>query len=446
MLLFHRFKTMNHHQGLMKYLKNILWLFIEKLIRIILGVSITAWVIRYLGPKDFGMLSLAWSIVNLFRIVTTLNLGHIVVKKILEKKIKKDVLIGTSFLLKIIGTNISLLILYIVAPFMTNDPMTHLLIFVLAIHFFFKNLRVVETHFRSKVLLKYVVFSNLISLIICSLIRVYLILNQYPLIYFALTIVFDTILATTFISIFYIRDKQSFLKWRVDFSVGKKLLRECYPLMFSGIVLTVQMKVDQIVLGEMLGVVAVGYYAAASRISESVFYLSNVTSSLLLPAIVNAKLKGKREYAIKTQKVFDFIIFCFLVTSLPIIIFSEKIINFLYGEVFSISSEILSVHIFCGFFVAINHIREKWIINENLQHYSFFMNVIGVIVNICLNIILIQSYGVIGAAYGTILAYLFVFLFTALVMKPIRPSFFMVVRAVVNISTLKFLRKGYFDT
>ena len=156
-------------------------------------------------------------------------------------------------------------------------------------------------------------------------------------------------------------------------------------------------------------------------------------------------MRNQREYTIKIQKLFDLmIIFCFII-SLPIIVFSKEIITLLYGQEFIISAKILSIYIICVFFMAVETVQRKWILSENLEHYIFFIHLIGVITNICFNIILIQFYGIIGAAYGTLLAYIFSLFFSALVFKPIRPSFFMIIKGVFNVLTFKFLRRKYFN-
>ena len=45
--------------------------------------------------------------------------------------------------------------------------------------------------------------------------------------------------------------------------MGKNFLSHSWPFLFSGIISTIHMKVDQIILQKMIGAVAVGYYAVA---------------------------------------------------------------------------------------------------------------------------------------------------------------------------------------
>jgi O-antigen/teichoic acid export membrane protein len=63
-------------------------------------------------------------------------------------------------------------------------------------------------------------------------------------------------------------------------------------------------------------------------------------------------------------------------------------------------------------FVFIGVVNEHWYISKNLQKYYALNVFIGAITNIILNYFLIPSFGISGAAYSTILTYLFIiFLF-----------------------------------
>ena len=115
-ILRREFKVVTRHSGFMKHLKNISWLSIEKLFRVIFGITISVWVTRYLGPKNFGMLSFALSIVGILTVISSLGLHQVVLKEILRNKSQKNVVMGTAFLLNIIGTGLVLLGLHVLLP------------------------------------------------------------------------------------------------------------------------------------------------------------------------------------------------------------------------------------------------------------------------------------------------------------------------------------------
>ncbi len=67
-----KLKSYKNNLGLMKYFKNTSWLFLEKILRMVVGLFVGIWVARYLGPEQFGLFSYAQSFVGLFTTISTL--------------------------------------------------------------------------------------------------------------------------------------------------------------------------------------------------------------------------------------------------------------------------------------------------------------------------------------------------------------------------------------
>ena len=156
----------------MKYFKNTSWLFAEKIIRMVVGLFVGVWVARYLGPEKFGLLSFAQSFVGLFTIFATLGLDEIVVRELVIDESKRDFLVGTTFWLKLVGAIIVLLLLAFAVNFTSNDYETNIFVFIIASATIFQSFNIVDYYFQSKVLSKYVVYANFIS-IFFSISRMY---------------------------------------------------------------------------------------------------------------------------------------------------------------------------------------------------------------------------------------------------------------------------------
>ena len=187
----------------MKYFKNTSWLFAEKILRMVVGLLVGVWVARYLGPEQFGLLSYALSFVGLFSIVATFGLDEIVVRELIKDESRRDDLIGTAFWLKLFGAFVVLLALAFAVKFTSNDDKTNILVFIIASALIFQSFNVVDFYFQSKVMGKFIVYANLISLFISSIVKITLILNDASLIAFAWVVLFDGfILACGFIYFF----------------------------------------------------------------------------------------------------------------------------------------------------------------------------------------------------------------------------------------------------
>lgn len=409
----------------MRYFKNTSFLLIEKILRIILGVFIGIWLARYLGPEQFGLFSYALSFVGLFATIATLGLDEIIVRELIKDKLKRDVLLGTAFFLKLIGSMFVLLIITIAVNFTSNDSSTNILIFIIASSTIFQSFNVIEFYFQSKVLSIYVVFAKFLSLICSSIIKITLILYDAPLITFAYVIFFESFILAMGLIYSYFYNKLSLVKWNFKKEIMLSLLKDSWPLVLSGLVVSVYMKIDQVMIKELLGNNFVGEYAAAVRLSEAWYFIAIILASSLFPAIISAKKKNEKIYYDRLQLLYNSMVWIAVAIALPITFLSDWGVAMLYGESYVQTASVLKIHIWTAVFVFIGVASGKWLIIENLQILAFWRTFTGMVVNIILNYILIKGIGITGAAIATfcsqvIAAYLFDFF-----LKDTRKTFYM---------------------
>jgi len=420
--LLSKIKSLKENQGFMKYFRNTSWLFAEKILRMIVGLFVGIWIARYLGPEQFGLFSYAQSFVGLFTAIATLGLDGIVVRELVKAPEEADKLIGTSFILKIFGAILTLIILAIAINFTSNDSYTNTLIFIIASATIFQSFNVIDFYFQAKVLSKYVVFANIFSLFVSSLIKIYLIINEAELEAFALVILFDSfVLASGFIY-FYLKQDLSIRKWEFDKDLAINLLKDSWPLILSGLVISIYMKIDQVMIKEMLDTKAVGNYAAAVRLSEAWYFIPMVISSSLFPAIINAKKENEELYYKRLQNLYSLMVWIAIAIALPMTFLSDWIVDLLFGNQYSEAGNVLMIHIWVGISVFFGVSNNKWLLIENLQKYRIQIDVFGAILNIILNLLLIPKFGIYGAAIATLVSYFSTFLIVFLYFKKLRKS------------------------
>ena len=81
------------------------------------------------------------------------------------------------------------------------------------------------------------------------------------------------------------------------------------------------------------------------------------------------------------------------------------------------------VHIWAGVFVFLGVANSKRLLSENLQIFSTVNTTIGAVVNVFLNYILIEKYGVLGAAWATLVSYFVAAYLSLILNKRTRESF-----------------------
>ena len=426
-------------KGFIKYLKNTSWLLSEKIFKLFTEVFVGIWIARYLGPEQFGLFSYAQSFAALFLVLATLGLDGIVIRELVKDESRAEKLIGTAFVLKLIGAILVFSILAVAVNFTSNDTYTNTLVFIIASATIFQAFNVVNFYFQAKVLSKYVAIVNTLALFIGSVVKVVLILNEAPLIAFAWVVLFDSIILA--IGFIYIYNKKNtiFSNQYLSFNIltAINLLRDSWPLILSGIVTSIYMRIDQVMIKEMLNTEAVGQYAAAVRLSEAWYFIPVVVASSLFPAIVNAKKKSEELYYLRLQKLYNLMAWTAITIAIAMTILSERFVNLLYGDQYYQAGAVLTIHAWAGIFVFLGVVSGKWFLSENLQILAFWRVFFGMIINIILNILLIPKYGIQGAAVATLISQSFAAYFFDIFSKKTRAMFYTKTKSLLLIRVIK---------
>lgn len=396
-------KELRNNLGIKKYLFNTSWLFLEQLLRIVSGLFIGVWVARYLGPEQFGIFSYALAFTAIFAGIAKLGLDGIVVRELVNHPQKRDTYLGSAFLLKIIGSIIVMGLMAIVVPFTNNDTTTKLFIFIIASGLLFQSFEVVEFYFQSQVLAKIITICKVIQLALSLIIKSYLVLTEAKLVWFVFVTLFDAMsLAVTYYIVYKLTKNPSFFKY-FDLSIARKLIKDSWPLIFASIVVSIYMRIDQIMIKEMLGEYEVGIYSAASRLSEAFYFIPVLILSSFFPAILNAKNQNSGVYNQRLQILYTFMVWLAISIALPLTFFSDWLILMIFGERYQEAGQVLMIHSWTGVFVFIGVVYSGYLTIENKTRKAFYRTLFGAIVNVFSNLVLIPTHGISGAAIGTLL-------------------------------------------
>ena len=392
------------HPGFRRYFANTGWLFAGRIFQMGIAFFVGVWVARYLGPSEFGLLSFARSFVGLFMAISTLGLDGIVIRELVKDESRRDFLLGTSFVLKLIGAIVALALVSIAIYFTSTDNLTRLMVILIAASLIFQSFNVVDLYFQSKVVSKFSVFAQVFSTTLSGLLKVYLIITKASVIYFAAMAIFD--MATIGAGYIYFYKKctnETLTKWKFDLQCAKSLLKDSWPLIFSGIAVGIYMKIDQVMIKYMLNNKAVGEYAVAVRLCEIWYIIPVIITSSLFPAIMNAKKQGEKLYYDRLQKLYSLMIWLAIMIAFSLSIFSKKLIEFLYGVAYMDSYTVLYIYIWVSIFVFVGVAFSKYLIIENYTQKNLYRTILGAGANIICNIILIPRYNIIGAAISTLI-------------------------------------------
>lgn len=389
-----------------KIIQNLSWLTLDKIVRMGLGLIVAILMARYLGPENFGLFNYALSVVAIIGVVAGLGLDGICTREIVRKKDAAEGIIATAVTLKFLGSLLAISLLAIgIVILNPEDSFTSLLIVLLSMTLLFKATEAIKSWFESEVDSRYTVWAENLAFTVSGLSKIGLILAQLELIYFALAVVLESILAAVSLVLLYRFKGNRIHLSAASLKVAKLLLKESWPLMLSSVAIIIYVRIDLIMLKIFSGTHEVGIYAAATKISEAWYFLPMIICSTFAPKIILAHQADKEDYRNLLGKLYFFLFWFALVLTAGFALGSKQLIHLLYGAEYNTSASVLSIHFLASISVFLGVASNQYLLTENLQKLCLFRSVTGAISNVGLNLILIPKYGALGAAIATTLSY-----------------------------------------
>jgi O-antigen/teichoic acid export membrane protein len=394
-----------HRPNLLKALINMAWLFSDKLLRMGVGLFVSVWVARYLGPEDFGLFSFAIAFVSIFGGLSTLGRPGIVVRDIVSEPKSSLETLGSSFVLQVIGGITAFTLLLILIPiFRPHDRSAISIVTIIGLTLLFKASESIKCWFESQVQSKYTVWAENAVFVAIAVTKIGLILAGASLLAFVWISFLEGVVTSILLFAMYEWAGGRIRVWRFSLARAKTLLHHSWPLILSELAVVVYMRIDQIMLGQMLDDKAVGIYTAAVRISEAWYFIPVAIVGSVFPSLLDAKKTSETLYLEKFQKLYDILVMVALVVAIPVTFLADQIVEELFGKEYIEAGTILSIHIWTALFVFLGVASGKWFLAENRQLLAFQRVFWGMVVNIALNLVLIPKYGGGGAAVATLVS------------------------------------------
>ncbi|BAU15656.1 putative polysaccharide biosynthesis protein [Leptolyngbya sp. NIES-3755] len=416
----------------LKILTNTSWLLADRILRMGLSLVVGVWVARYLGPDQFGLYNYAFAFALIFNTVANLGLDGIVVRNLVRDPESKNELMGTTIGLKLLA-QIAAIVLGIgsIIVLRPTDSVSHWLVGIIVVGMLFEGFYGIDFWFQAQTQSKYSTLAKTIAFVASSIVKVVFIQIQAPVTYFAATYLIET--AVTAIGLLWFYQSQGHLikSWKFCRKTAIALLIDSWTLILSSFVIMIYMRIDQVMLGQLVNDRAVGLYSAAVKISELWYFVPTALTSSVYPSIIRAKSESAEKYANQLQKVLDWLSAMGYAVAIVGTIFSTQIVVLLYGQEYAEAGTVLALHIWTGVFVASGILRSSWTTIEGYMSFALASTAMGAGINVVLNYTLIPKHGGIGAAIATLVAQALASYCATALFSHTRPFFWMQTKSLL---------------
>jgi len=188
----------------------------------------------------------------------------------------------------------------------------------------------------------------------------------------------------------------------VSLNMGRSriILKRAFHLAIASFLLIVLAKTDAIMISQMLGLEALGFYSIAYDITQQAAIVSAPIILGVMPFFVKQHTNKLLFKSVKKIAVVNLIIFGLF------LLFSDLFVRLVYGEGFEIVGSIIKILGLLPLLLSLQSLLRGVLTLKDTTQQILIFNFIAVVINILLNAVLIQTFGVIGASFATITAYL----------------------------------------
>ena len=412
--------------------ENTTWLMLGRIFELSLRFFVGAWVIRYLGPEQFGVYSYALSFVAIFVDIAALGLDQIVVRDLARGTSPPGEVLATAFSLRAWAAVVTFGLVVLASAIVDTESSTRMAVLIAAGQLFFNPANVFDLWFQARLRSRYVVVIRGAVTLLIAAAQIACIVAGLPLLAFlVLALIHSALTGAGMLFSFRIAGPET-IHWRRSGKLAIAMLRDAWPLALSALSVSVYMRIDQVMLGLMVGIDAVGVYGAAVKVSEVWYFVPTALAMSAFPGIVQMRLSASLDvYHGRLQALCDAMAAYSYLVILVMTLGAPLFIDVLFGRTFDASVAVLRVHIWSLIFVSLGLVYSRWLVAEERAIFSMVSAVLGAIANVGLNVVLIPSYGALGAAWATLISYAISAYLSALLFRPLRPMFVRMSKALV---------------
>ncbi|QJD95531.1 flippase [Mucilaginibacter robiniae] len=396
-------------QAFEKYLKNTGWLMLAKVgVMLVKSVVTTFALSNYLEASQFGILNYPMTIVTFSTAIAALGLDGFVTRELISRPEKKEAYLGTAFILRLLAGFGTLPLVYLAYHIINSaKPLQTPFHYVLIVAFIavVQSVNIIDSFFQSKVQGKYIMYVQLAGNVLSTLTKLAFIVLKLPLIWFVYSLLLDAVFVAGSYLVMYQLKGNHIQRWKFDSSIAGYLLKHSWPLAFSAVLNTIYMKIDQGMIGTYLEIKQLGIYSNVANLSESYYFIPLAVVSSVFPAIMHARNTDQERYYKRLQNLYDLMVVLSVGAAIVLSFGSTYIYHWFLKREYWAGAPVLAVYVWAGVFAFLGVASGQYLIAEGYTKLAMLRTAAGALVNVILNIFWIPRYGIMGAAYATLIAY-----------------------------------------
>jgi O-antigen/teichoic acid export membrane protein len=374
----------------------------ERASRAIALFAVTVVLARTLGPGSFGLVAGALALYSILTAIVGLGMAGTLAHASAGQSSPSGLLLGV--VVAKIGT--ALVVVAVGLPIFASLSEFHWpVLAVVSLGLLFYSFESIDHYLQGREAFTLLAWIRLVTIAIVSVATISLCLAGYPIELLLAARLSEWLIFGLLAIALGVPILRPELASGVDLHGAMSLAKRSLPLVLSSLSAVLYLKLDQLMLLWMTNTEEVGRYAIASQLSEVWYIIPTAVGTILLPALTKLRSRDAASYSSELQAWSDRLVLWAILIALVMSLIATPLVAVVFGSGYAPAAGILQVHIWAGVFVFHRALVSKWIIMEGRMLLSLQTQSLGLVTNIALNLLLIPSYGGMGAAIATLVSY-----------------------------------------
>ena len=388
-------KTLKH-----KTFKNISYLVLGNVIGRILAMIGVFYIPKLLGAENYGIYNTVTAYVALFAVCTFEGLNKVIIRESAKDLNKAKIILESTIGMRLIFSITASLISIAVVYFIDYEKGVKLFICIYSISLFITGVRSsLNTIYQSHESMKTLAFIAVAKPFFRVPLAIYFLKQGYGI----LSLILIDLTIDTMVVIFLYHQSRKLIIFNIFSKIKLKKEYMMPGIRFSllGFMNTLSCRIDIVMLSLLTTQSNVGIYALAYRIVDVGLVLRQPISQSIFP-YYSKRFKDTNAKVIDLFKHTLLITIPLLLTIIPGSMIINHIIPIIFGHEFSEAANIFSVLVFYLVFYFALIPWSLYLETTNNEGTLIFHCTLAALLNILLNIVFFERFGIIGVAYSTL--------------------------------------------
>lgn len=415
-----------------------IWTLSDRVFRLFVSFATGIMVVRLLAPEQFGVLSVANSLVGVLGFLNLAAVEGIVVRSLVEEPDARYQILGSALILRLTGSAMMVVTVLLISPFLNDESGLMVMVaVVMSGATLFGALEVGEYWLRKIMHSKRGVLARHFALSVGAIGRVWAAGSSSPLVMLAVVVLLESMLVAAALSFALYKSNVAPLRWQIDKRRIERISKEALPLLISAAAVGLYARIGVLLVGQFHGGREAGMLSVAITLAEAVCAIPLGIMASVTPALLERRTVSLVDFNCGFRFWLRRITWLGLAICLVASLIGPFFISALFDGKYDGATPLFCWLIWASFFVFMSAVSEVWILGSELQFYQLPKAFIAALCSSVLNLILVPYMGAKGAAISVLVSYSIAAVFGNLLFKDTRPLF------VMQVESLLLFRHGY---